>query len=731
MKRRGRHAAAWTCALVLLGTGACREPAEQSLVIKSTDEDPEAWWATPDSDDPVASDDDPDPISYVEVCDGFDNDLDGLTDEDFVSVSCSMGGDDGVLVCKNGRVLCHQCDPGETREADCGCGIARHDRCNDVGRWLFGACSGCEEQAPVGCASAIACEPGDRRTQRCDTCTPGVNCGPACLGTEVVCNDNCEWAPQASCLPVNAECDRDEERYEPCGRCGVRKVTCDGCYYQYEACEDEGVCSPGESFAAPCGGQSCAQGHYSTIRCSDQCMWVQSECAGCDMTAAPHVVTTECVPGADCGERVVQESCAAAGSSEDCSGGQLPRGEIQTVVLRDDCVTLECIAGESRDVGCTTGLGQCGTQTQICSNTCDWPLAGGVCTARPDSCIPGTQTSEPVSCGANACGATFTRTSTCQSNGCGWSSQDGAGCPVCNVGDTGARGCTTIEGRCGTETRACTGSCDWGTWQGCVANAGSCVPGTQSRTPLSCGPNSCGATYDQVSTCNGAGCGFSITYEGSCPTCAQGQQETADCTTGDGRCGIQTRTCSGVCDWGGWSACVPRADSCLPGQQTSTPISCGGGLCGATINQVSTCNANGCGWSTSTSGSCPQCSAGQTEQGDCTTASGACGTQSRTCSGTCDWGGWSGCAPRPDACTPNAIQSRSCTWACGLPGSQTAICNGCGWDVVGECVPLDSAACSPGDSEVIGPCANCPTQTQTRSCDASCHWVTSTCRACL
>ena len=75
------------------------------------------------------------------------------------------------------------------------------------------------------------------------------------------------------------------------------------------------------------------------------------------------------------------------------------------------------------------------------------------------------------------------------------------------------------------------------------------------------------------------------------------------------------------------------------------------------------------------------CNPGQTETEGC----GNCGSRSRTCGGTCQWGSWSGCGGQGE-CPAGATESK----ACGDCGQQTRSCdNSCTWSGYSECAGPD------------------------------------------
>jgi MYXO-CTERM domain-containing protein len=173
-----------------------------------------------------------------------------------------------------------------------------------------------------------------------------------------------------------------------------------------------------------------------------------------------------------------------------------------------------------------------------------------------------------------------------------WVSQGSYGTPpsttcettcACSPGQTQKEGC----GNCGSRTRTCTSSCQWGAW----------------------------------STCSGQG------------VCAAGSKESGSC----GNCGTRSRTCSSSCAWGSWSTCSGQG-VCAPGTKES-------GSCGNCGTRSRSCTTS-CGWgSWSTCSGQGECAPGSKDSESC----GDCGTRTRQCSATCGWGSFGACAgPDPE-----------------------------------------------------------------------------------
>jgi uncharacterized protein (TIGR03382 family) len=191
-------------------------------------------------------------------------------------------------------------------------------------------------------------------------------------------------------------------------------------------------------------------------------------------------------------------------------------------------------------------------------------LAEGVCT-------PGQSQSQ-------ACGSCGSQSRTCDGSGQwgGWSGCGGQG--VCAKGASDTQAC----GNCGTKSRTCSNSCQWGGWSGCTGQG----------------------------------------------VCVSGAAESKAC----GNCGASDRACGANCQWTSWSECK-NAGACAPGEQ-------GIGSCGNCGTRLRSCDSN-CGWDDWSGcegeGECPADSA-------VVEACGDCGQRSRQCSPTCDWNEWSSCS---------------------------------------------------------------------------------------
>lgn len=331
-----------------------------------------------------------------EVCDGWDNDRDGQIDEGTDGLPCSTSASSaGTSRCLNGRLICEECTPGETRQVDCGCaGATRNDVCNDAGRWLTGACDTCEQSLDSTscgfcgvrgsngqCIDAGVCEPGDTMYVRCDNCPANdPSCGTSCYGEKWQCAGNCQWVKVEACTAQQSECNRDEVYYQECGMCGYQKVECDGCFWTPGTCQDEGICVPGTTELTPCFGDACAEGLYARVTCNAQCEWVtQDSCQGC-IPGPPVFATYACMPGYDCGEYTVRSECVATTRSI-CDGAEtITVGQEQSTTVASSCA-VACTPGATTSQSCHTPEGMCGSQAVTCAADCQWGAPA------PGSCV--------------------------------------------------------------------------------------------------------------------------------------------------------------------------------------------------------------------------------------------------------------------------------------------------------------------------------------------------------
>ena len=558
-------------------------------------------------------------------------------------------------------------------------------------------------------------------------------------------------------------------------------------------CTDEGACAADQAESQDqdisCG--DCGtQAQTRSRSCTGTCEWAAwddwGNVGGCSDEGACAVDQTESqdqdITCGNCGtpSQTRGRSCTAAcewaawgewGSVGGCAGeGACGVGQNQS---------------ESQDISC----GNCGSQAQTrsrsCTAACEWPAwsewsnvggcnGEGVCAA--DQAESQDQDITCGNCGTQA----QTRSRSCSAT-CGWDAWGGwsdvGGCTdegACGVGQNQSESQDITCGNCGsqaqTRSRSCTAACGWPAWGGwsnvggcngegvCAADqaesdsrdisCGNC--GTQAQTrsrscTATCGWDAWGA-WSNVGGCSGSG------------ECADGASQSQDQDITCGNCGSQaqtrSRSCSGSCSWpawGGWSnvgGCTDEG-ACGVGQNDtdSRDISCGN--CGTQAQTRSRgCTAE-CGWAAwggwSNVGGCSgsgECSSGSSQSQDQGVDCGNCGSQdqtrSRSCSGSCSWGGWGGwsnvggCSGSGE-CAVSTSQSQNQDVDCGNCGSQeqtrSRSCSGScswggwgGWSNVGGC--SGSGVCYGGQTQSESrSCEGCGTQTRTQTCGFWCAWM--------
>lgn len=158
-----------------------------------------------DADDDPSGDDDPGTCRGVETCNGYDDDCDGLIDEDISTADCDLDPDsDNDGFCRAGTPdSVSQCQAGD-------CDDSRGDRNPGAEEVCDGSDNDCDDAIDEDCLTGECpggCDDGDSCTE--DTCSP-VDGGTFyhCIN-EVI--DDCVTCPSApqdeECNEIDDDCD--------------------------------------------------------------------------------------------------------------------------------------------------------------------------------------------------------------------------------------------------------------------------------------------------------------------------------------------------------------------------------------------------------------------------------------------------------------------------------------------------------------------------------------------
>lgn len=221
--------------------------------------------------------DDLDPSSYEgapELCDGVDNDGDGVTDEDFdltsdpnrcgaCDIVCAVDG--GTVACVEGACVIETCPDGR---GDCDADYA----------------TGCEVDLFAGPLCGACEAPDDALGSACGVCDSGVF---VCTDGGVLCDGD---EGEAARNPCGGCVELDDDPGDPCGTCGGGTLACDGADAltcvdgdRLNAC---GGCAllagaPGEACGACDSGRWACDGTEAVTCAGDAGDAARNACGGC------------------------------------------------------------------------------------------------------------------------------------------------------------------------------------------------------------------------------------------------------------------------------------------------------------------------------------------------------------------------------------------------------------------------------------------------------------------
>lgn len=313
----------------------------------------------------------------AEVCNGADDDCDGIKDEG----ACDDQNDCTQDLCNSATGCSHQplnglvcgglcvanglCDNGEC------VGTATLD-CNDNDPCTTDTCDpavGCiHTKEDENCGTPSACPGG------ASECTPGEEdvdtqaCGACGSQTRTrYCTEQCTWTSWSQwsecgsssvCSPGDTE-----QEFQACGSCGSqeRSRTCTnacewGAWSSWSACDGGGICTPGQSESDT---QSCGNcGSQTRTRfCSSQCEWGSwgswSSCSG-QGSCSPGETQSDSQSCGNCGNQTRNRTCNGSCSWNSWSAwGQ--------------CSSQgACAPGDTTDSDCDA----CAEKT--CTSSCEW-----------------------------------------------------------------------------------------------------------------------------------------------------------------------------------------------------------------------------------------------------------------------------------------------------------------------------------------------------------------------
>ncbi|MCG3174228.1 MAG: hypothetical protein GMKNLPBB_02456 [Myxococcota bacterium] len=589
----------------------------------------------------------------VEICDGRDNDCNGVVDDNFdknkpeacgdACVTCSPIGPNTVPACKDGRCVQGTCapgfvdsnrDPSDGCELNCSPTIDPTERCDGVD-------NDCNPATLDGAADS-------RVGKACDTGKHGIckDGAGACINGQFQCVQTTQPKPSETCNNLDDDCNGliddnasgcTDGKFCQAGSC--TNNCSNECQTEGEKkCEGNQVRVCGNFDSDPClewglgplcsGIQICSGGS-----CVDSC---QHTCPSNGAKQCKDSTTVQ-----TCGPNYDPDLCNEWGGDTKCSTGyQCSNGQC---VCTDDC-------GPEGSKRCTTSgqVETCGRNYD--SDTClEWGGATScpaetVCNSGNCVCVDLCTTA-----GAKRCN-TSGQVETCGTDYDGDKCLEWGGATACPTGQACNNGvcaltcsdeCASGQKRCNTSNQV--ESCgnydgdaclEWGGAIGCGAgetcSSGQCVcvdqctPENSKRCNTNGQVETCGRNYDS-DTCLEWGGATACPTGQSCSGGVCGVVCSNECTSGAKRCNAsgQVETCGNydidLCtEWGGAASC-PTGQTCSGGVcQSSCTNACTKGQkrCNGS-STAETCddyNGDGCTeWGGSAS--CP--SGTQCESGDC------------------------------------------------------------------------------------------------------------------
>ena len=722
----------------------------------------------------------------AEVCDGFDNDCDGLTDvvlgdvplPDEGSTACGPELERGL--CRRGVLYCRGGSLSECR----GAVEATEELCN-------GADDDCDGQMDNGAGGVDlfqACYGGTDETRDVGECRVGIR---RCVaGQLAACEGEVLSLPEA-CNGLDDDCDGtvDDDTSVPCwdfepakrgvGACHDGRRTClDGALGQ---CEGQGapeseICDGLDNDcdgAADTFSEVCYSGDPATLGRNRPChpglrsceLGVLSACVGevtpqvelcnrqdedCDGSPdddfdlagnAAHCGSCDIVCGV--GEQCCGGLCAPVDTPQNCGGCGVSCGR-----SADGCVDLgegaicacgagpacpgglRCIGGE-----CLCGSDDdCGTEALCCDGRCE-PTAAG----------PGGQCAR---CGDGGCDPALAQTCTGRTCRCGANAACQADITLCGQrngqGDFVCQGCRS-NGHCGPTERCCQDVCTpTNSDFQCEACGTACDP----RRADTCAAVQAGADHDFQCVCGDTG--DACEPGGATPYCIGGQcmacVADADCPADRGQC--VEHVCR-ACDPVDQAGCGAEALCCDFTCQGTGP---GGGeqcqTCGVPCDPrvANDCSARlcRCGDTAPCGGDAPSCDPLSGECVECLDDAACAGRTGRphcvdrVCR-ACHPNGHEGCPPDQVCCGGEGPGDFRCETTGGGAGEQCEACDAaCDGRSASECsgracrcgAEAPCGGATPVCDDARGRCVECGADADCAGRPGGGQCIDNTCRPC-
>ncbi len=708
-----------------------------------------------------------------EVCNGLDDDCDGVPDEDFGGGSpCTVAGFPpgspcaaGLTNCLSGQQGCTQVTlaaPETCDGIDNDCdgvldnpAVLNGQSCNTGN---MGVCAIGSTQCTAGTPSCVPSVTPGAQTETCNTLddncdgivdnVPNISleCGAKNPLAQNVTGWGCTtgFCQVTSCSPGFSDCNG-----APGDGCEINRNSnsahCGGCGNVCNSTNGTPICAGGVCGIACNAGFGDCDGNPDN-GCETNTNSSTSNCGTCGTTCTNPGGSTQCT-GGNC-----QPVCNAGRAN--CDGIATNGCEVNTNTSTSNCGacnaacvnpngTTSCVSGQCSP-SCSSGFANCdgndanGCETNLNTTTNHCGQCGRVC-LNPNgttSCVGGTCTpacsSGAANCDSNAVNGCETNTNTDRDN-----------CGACSVSCTNSCGSTTCSfGTCAPTCGAGCASCDGNPVNGCETNLQSSLTNCGSCGTTCVNPN--GSTTCTAGTCVPTCSGTFRNCDGNpingCETdinstvnhCSQCNKQCVN-PNGSTTCvsGTCTPTCSGSfrsCDGNPDNGCetntasdVNNCGNC--GTVCTNPsgsVACVGGVCQPGCNPGrGDCDgnpANGCETDTTTTSNCGGCGV------MCSNANGSTSCIGGSCVPSCS-SGWGNCDGNPnngcETSTNTTTNCGACARACSTAGVATAscsngTCNSSCQSGFGNCVqpiaPGSDDGCETNTNNSTNNCGTCGTQ---------------------